>query len=74
MARKAGVPDQRLTWIEGGKYTARSRYDTSELSVDEGTKMLVTEADLGSGWIWCRDTDGHEGWVPTRCVEPTPPL
>ena len=38
------VPDQRLTRIGEGKYTPMSRYDTAELSVHEGTELLVTEA------------------------------
>jgi hypothetical protein len=73
------VPQMQLTRIGEGhkgkkgakKYTARSRYDTTELPVGEGTELTVLEADLGSGWLWCRDPHGREGWVPVRCIEPT---
>lgn len=54
-----------------GKFTPRYRYDTTELSVDEGTELTVLEADLGSGWLWCRDAGDRVGWVPARCVEPS---
>ena len=30
----------------------------------------VEEPDLGSGWLWCQDATGGQGWVPARCVEP----
>jgi hypothetical protein len=67
------VPQRHLTRTgerHQGKYTARCRYDTTELPVDEGTELTVMEADLGSGWLWCSDGSDHRGWVPARCVEP----
>jgi mannitol-1-/sugar-/sorbitol-6-/2-deoxyglucose-6-phosphatase len=53
-----------------GLYTARRRYDTTELPVEPGAVLAVVETDLGSGWLWCSDQDRHQGWVPARCVEP----
>jgi hypothetical protein len=44
------------------------RYDTTELEVASATELRVIEADLGSGWVWCADTDGREGWVPVRSL------
>jgi mannitol-1-/sugar-/sorbitol-6-/2-deoxyglucose-6-phosphatase len=45
-------------------------YDTTELGVRAGAVLTVLEADLGSGWLWCSNDVGAEGWVPVRCLEP----
>ena len=42
-----------------------SDYNATELSVvvDEEFEMFHRE----SGWVWCRRSNGDEGWVPLEC-------
>jgi sugar-phosphatase len=63
------VPSRFLERTSDGRATPTRRYDTSELDVDPGALLTVVEPDLGSGWLWCRDQTGSEGWVPARLVE-----
>lgn len=39
-------------------------YDTTELAVAAGERVEVVDRDDESGWWWCRNRDGTEGWVP----------
>jgi hypothetical protein len=64
------VPERRLELLGDGQGTPNRRYDTTEMAVAPGTELTVTEADLGSGWLWCSGADGAEGWVPVSCVDP----
>lgn len=64
------VPSRFLERTADGRVTPNRSYDTSELEVDPGALLAVEEADLGSGWLWCQDATGSQGWVPARCVEP----
>ncbi len=72
--RRGWVPERMLTPTGEGTddgWTVREgcRYDTKELEVAAGTELRVLEADLGSGWVWCADPEGREGWVPVRGLE-----
>jgi hypothetical protein len=62
------VPSRHLEDQGGGRAIARTVYDTTELSVDPGDDLEVLERDDESGWLWCRDSDGKEGWVPSKAV------
>lgn len=44
-------------------------YDTTELATSVGEVLSVLERDDESGWLWCRNQDGREGWVPASTVE-----
>ncbi len=37
-------------------------YTSREFTVDEGSELSILETE--SGWAFCRQQDGHEGWVP----------
>jgi uncharacterized protein YgiM (DUF1202 family) len=41
-------------------------YDAAELSVSIGE--LVTILKEESGWFWCRNKDGKDGWVPIKHI------
>jgi hypothetical protein len=41
------------------------------LTARPGEILEVLDRDDESGWIWCRSTDGREGWVPSRSVAST---
>lgn len=45
-------------------------YDTTELPLTRGQEVLVIEQDEPSGWWWCRDDRGREGWVPMAALIP----
>jgi hypothetical protein len=64
------VPSRFIERTADGGSTPNRGYDTSELEVDPGDLLTIEEPDLGSGWLWCRDATGSQGWVPARCVEP----
>ena len=48
-------------------YQAARDYDATELTVakDELIELIYEE----SGWGWCRNKNGIEGWVPLNCLE-----
>jgi hypothetical protein len=49
--------------------TVRTAYDTRELGVPAGAVVTVVRDDPLSGWAWCRDDAGDEGWVPHRVLD-----
>jgi len=62
------VPARHLSQASGPA-VVREAYDTTELPTDIGEHLLVKREDLDSGWLWCRSSNGREGWVPVETVE-----
>jgi hypothetical protein len=62
------VPARHLD-IRGDTGVVVNSYDTTELSTSAGEELEVVERDDESGWLWCRNQDGGEGWVPVSSVE-----
>src|SRR3954454_5852479 len=62
------VPSRYLSG-ESGRVEVLVPYDTTELATEAGDILEVVERDDESGWLWCRDQAGREGWVPARRVE-----
>ena len=52
--------------IEAGVVVAE--YDTTELRATAGDVVEVVVDDVESGWAWCRDVRGQEGWIPHRAL------
>lgn len=52
--------------VEGGVVV--TAYDTTELRADAGDLVDVVADDVESGWAWCRDAGGQEGWIPRRSL------
>ncbi len=51
-----------------GKYCLALRnYESTELSVQEGDILQINEVE--SGWAWCKNADGHSGWVPIASLD-----
>jgi SH3 domain len=74
VGRRAGwVPARHLEETAAGRAVVREAYDTTELAIDRGDELEVLERDDESGWLWVRDRDGAEGWVPIRAVSPLTP-
>ncbi len=62
------VPSRNLSTDHG---TARVKfgYSTRELAGRPGDELIVLERDDESGWLWCRNDAGDEGWIPTRMLQ-----
>jgi hypothetical protein len=63
---RSWVPEAYLQ-IEGDMGIARCSYDATELTVNIGEMLKVMKEE--SGWLWCENTAGKQGWVPSACVE-----
>jgi len=61
------VPEHHLD-RDGASAVVTEAYDTTELPTEEGQQLEVLREDLTSGWLWCRDENGHQGWVPERTL------
>lgn len=61
------VPARHID-IDGSVGTARVGYDTTELPASSGENVTVVRDDPESGWSWCRNDDGREGWIPHRVL------
>lgn len=62
------VPARHLS-AGSGRAVVTAAYDTRELPTSEGEVLDVIERDDESGWLWCRSSDGNEGWVPARTLD-----
>lgn len=61
------VPARHLS-SDHGAAIVEVAYDTTELAVAAGEEVTVVERDDLSGWWWCRNATGDEGWVPMDSV------
>lgn len=64
--RAGWVPETLLHSIGSG-YVAARDYSGRELSVTVGEKVGIVEECLG--WVWVRQMDGKEGWIPRDCLK-----
>lgn len=62
------VPARHLS-ADAGAAIVEVAYDTTELAVSAGEEVTLVERDDVSGWWWCRNTAGAEGWVPRAILE-----
>jgi len=49
------------------EYAAVYDYDAKELSAGEGETVEILREE--SGWVWCRSSQGIEGWLPLECLD-----
>lgn len=63
------VPDRYID-RNGTTGTVRVSYDTTELPGTAGQTVELVRDDLESGWAWCRNADGDEGWMPHTVLNP----
>ena len=61
------VPARHLD-VDGSVGVVCAGYDTTELPAVTGDTVDVVEDDPESGWSWCRNADGREGWIPHRVL------
>ncbi len=62
------VPARHLSAASGSAIVLTG-YDTTELPTAVGEVLEVVERDRDSGWTWCRNAAGREGWVPDRTLD-----
>lgn len=62
------VPARHLS-ADHGPATVEESYDTTELPTTEGEVLEVIRRDDLSGWLWCRNPSGREGWVPINTLD-----
>lgn len=63
------VPDRYIDH-DGDRGTVRVAYDTTELPGRAGQTVELVRDDPTSGWAWCRNADGDEGWMPHTVLRP----
>ena len=63
----------RLLRREGDHARVQGLYNTRCLTPAVGEVLERVEADVESGWLWCRDRVGRTGWFPILAVEPSKP-
>ncbi|WP_083379141.1 SH3 domain-containing protein [Boudabousia tangfeifanii] len=61
------VPARYLE-IDGSDGVVLVEYDTTELAASKGEQVELVVDDAQSGWAWCRNSQGEEGWIPHRCL------
>ncbi|REK11842.1 MAG: hypothetical protein DWQ40_11875 [Actinobacteria bacterium] len=62
------VPARHLS-AEKGQARVIIPYDTTELATVQGEELVVLKRDRISGWTWCQNSEGREGWVPDRTLD-----
>ncbi len=62
------VPARHIA-ADGTTGTVLTAYDTTELPAASGDSVELVQDDPESGWAWCRDANGREGWVPHRVLQ-----
>jgi variant SH3 domain-containing protein len=71
-AQGSGWVPSRYLSAQAGRAVVETPYNTAELVTTSGEVLDVIDRDDESGWLWCRSTDGREGWVPSHSVEAAP--
>jgi len=68
-SQEGWVPEQIIKF--SSKYgIIKENYTAKELTIKAG-KKLKGNYEL-NGWVWCKDTEGREGWIPRmnlKCLE-----
>jgi hypothetical protein len=65
------VPARHID-ASAGPAVMLTSYDTTELATAVGDLLTVLVVDAPSGWTRVRNELGHEGWVPSDTIEPSP--
>lgn len=60
------VPENILN-IKNEKATVIQDYDATEMTVVVGEKLVLFQEE--SGWVWCKNQTGKQGWVPIENIK-----
>lgn len=66
--RGSYVPEDILE-IDGSRARVHTPFSARDLSVKSGEQ--VTALREISGWLWCRNDAGEEGWLPEFVLRPS---
>ena len=60
-------------YLDSGRPTARviTAYETTELPARAGEQLRLIHDDAESGWSWCANSEGREGWIPNDNLSST---
>jgi hypothetical protein len=61
------VPESFIEMVSDTEAVARRSYDAGQLTVAKGDVLDVLDAV--TGWLYCRNAVGVQGWVPASGVE-----
>jgi hypothetical protein len=64
--KSAWVPESWVV-IKGNNCQLKQDYDARELPVESGAEVVGELVE--SGWVWVRNQNGAEGWVPLENLE-----
>lgn len=67
-AGKEGWTPEAYLSRHGEYATCTQAYSAWELSVTEGDVLQTLKSE--SGWFWCENAQGEQGWVPENCFAP----
>lgn len=67
---RCGWVPEKYVQRNGDRGAAIRDYDATELSVMKGDTLTIIGEE--SGWFWCCDKNGRQGWVPANNVELLP--
>lgn len=58
-----------IKYISGtvGEVEITKPYNATELTVEPGEDLIQLKEE--GGWVWCRNSLGHEGWVPKNIFQ-----
>ncbi|HPR64098.1 MAG TPA: SH3 domain-containing protein [Thermoanaerobaculia bacterium] len=65
--REAWVPERWMK-IRGNTGILLRDYDSTELKVSPGDRLILLERE--SGWALCKTDSGEKGWVPEDIFQP----
>ncbi len=65
-----GWVPERFLRREGNHARVQQSYNTKCLTPSVGEILELVEADVESGWLWCRNREGETGWFPILALEP----
>ena len=64
---RSGWVHQRYLDRDSGAAKATRNYSARELDATCGERVQLL--DEAGGWWWCENTDGVQGWLPTRDLD-----
>lgn len=67
---ESGWVPRRYLKRQGREAVALRHYDTTTLNPSRNEILTVIEADVESGWLWCRDRTGRTGWFAINRLAP----
>ncbi|MGP6239919.1 SH3 domain-containing protein [Cuniculiplasma sp. SKW4] len=65
--RSAWIPEQLLSVVNNVDAILKDDYDSNELTVHAGE--VVEGHKIYDGWVWCKNTEKMEGWIPLDNLE-----